>query len=976
MQKHNTALDLHPISFPHRPQSCVGCTMCKTNKAPYNDASKRPDPLPGEHLEFEVFEIKPAHLGVYPYGLAARDKASKYVSTFLLEHKDEALVQAIRFHQKLKSCYQVTTKVFRCDPGELGTSIAFKKYCEANGFVLETGTPRQPQMDGGAERTIQTLKNMMHVFMFDCKAPLGYWGYAMTHAADIINVLPVLSANINSPEESISGIRPRVSHFQPFGSAVYYHLEKMDRTSPAAPRRNEAIYLGADSPSIVKLLDIQSGRVIRHRFKDCDFRHNLYPSWPSLPSPILNATGPIEPTRVPDLTASENIMVNTKVHNHLELMRMARDEPLSPETLHALRDKRKPPTLHKSILKSNTTHVQQHVNPNTSTSSRTNRPPRSTAPHRVTIPSNIAPAPQRPTRPFNRAFLASTSFTSTTDLDEWETQTFGEDWTSCALLDATHDKPASSTTAADLLSPSDRDPPNRNSAMKSAFKDNWIKAEQAELTALQESQTYSYAFAPDSANIIGSKWVYKIKLNADGSVKRFKARLVAQGYTQRFGFDYAETHSPVMRSATFRWLLALTALNRWSTRMLDISSAYLYGDLEDPVYMKQPPGHDDGSGRVYKLKKGLYGLKQAGRIWYIKLVTHLKSRGYVQSNADPCVFYKTLGTERVFLAIYVDDICFFGHQRMINAAFNDIKSAFKVRDLGPIKYTIGIQVEHMPSGIFIHQSKYIKEILARFSKYFTPYPISVPLPTSFKSAPSTETSALMPDPKLYLEAIGCLNYAAINTRPDLSTAVSYLSVFSSEPSTEHWDYLMRTYRYLNDTKDHGILYSNSGNSSPHGFADAAYNIHSGAKSQLGYLALLADGAISWKSTKTPIVPLSSTEAEYMSISELGREIQSFINLYTALDIPVTMPLTLFEDNMSTIHQCNNDVFSHRSKHINVRYHYIRELVNTKQVTITYIKTADQPADLLTKPLGRDAFSKHRSKFGMCSWTSVKILDNQ
>ncbi|TPX54244.1 DNA-directed DNA polymerase [Chytriomyces confervae] len=430
---------------------------------------------------------------------------------------------------------------------------------------------------------------------------------------------------------------------------------------------------------------------------------------------------------------------------------------------------------------------------------------------------------------------------------------------SCPLLDATHDTPASSTAAADLLSPSDRDPPNCNSAMKSAFKDKWIKVEQAELTALQDSQTYSYAFAPDSANIIGSEWVYKIKLNADSSVERFKARLVAQGYTQRFGFDYAETYSPVMHSATF---------------------PYLYGELEDPVCMKQLPGHDDGSRCIYKLKKGLYGLKQAGRIWYIKLVTYLKSRGYIQSTADPCIFYKTMGTKCLFLAIYIDDICFFGHQCMIDAAFNDIKSAFKVHDLGPITYTIGIQVEHMPSGIFIHQSNPITHI--------------------FQREPSTETSTLMPDPKTYLEAIGCLNYAAINTRPDLSTAVSYLSVFSSKPSTEHWDYLMRKYCYLNDTKDHGISYSNSGNLLPHGFADAAYNVHSGAKLQLSYLVLLADGAISWKSTKTPIVPLSSTEAEYMSISELGREIQSFINLHTTLDIHVTMPLTLFEDNMSTI----------------------------------------------------------------------------
>lgn len=474
-------------------------------------------------------------------------------------------------------------------------------------------------------------------------------------------------------------------------------------------------------------------------------------------------------------------------------------------------------------------------------------------------------------------------------------------------------------------------------------------------------------------HVIGCKWTYKTKRHADGTLERRKARLVARGDRQIYGIDFEETYAPVMRGTTFRLLFALAALNGWATFLADVTGAYLYSGLpaSETAYMTQPPGYEDGTNRVWKLLKALYGLRQAGRLWYRVYVKHMVSNGYTQSTADPCIIYKRATTNLVIIAWHVDDLNLFGQQCMINNALTDIKKAFKIREIGPITFSLGIQIEHLPAGIFLHQRKYTDEILQRFSPHFNNHPITTPLSTQTKlqPLPATATSELS-DPKIYPAAIGSLNFLAINTRPELSTAISYLSAFSVKPSNAHWTTLMQVFQYLNTHRDHGILYKRDGHRDIIGYPDGAFNVHSGARSHIGYLLTLADGAFSWKSCKSPFVALSSTETEYMAFSELARDTHSVIHIHNALQLPINLPINIYEDNTSTIRQLQNDIFSNRSKHVELRFHYARDLIQRQLIKPVYIDTRDQPADLLTKPLPRAQFRHLLVKFGVLSLASL------
>jgi hypothetical protein len=510
--------------------------------------------------------------------------------------------------------------------------------------------------------------------------------------------------------------------------------------------------------------------------------------------------------------------------------------------------------------------------------------------------------------------------------------------------------------------------------MNSKYVEEWIAAEKTEWDSLVKNGTFVVVDRPNGTNVVGCKWVYRIKLKADGSIERFKARLVAQGFTQQYGIDFKETYSPVIRGATFRWLLAMATLHNWDMRMLDVTTAYLNGLLEEDIYMEIPEGFGDNKNgtKVLKLVKGLYGLKQAGRVWYNTLSRHLRSLNYIQSRADPCIFFKKHqnGT-KAFLAVYVDDICLFGDPSAIRTAIKDIQKGFDIRDLGSLTYCLGIQIDKSNTGTFVHQTKYIRDILKRFEGLYSTRRSNVPLPPVTlrprrdNSDPSYDATLDAPaDQQKYLEVIGSLNYASINTRPDLATAVSYLSSFSHNPSVVHWAALMKVLQYLNSTTSFGLFYSKTGNRELEGYADAAFNVHHGGRSQLGYLVTLAGAAVSWKSTKTTSVALSATEAEYMAISELGREIQAFVNIHAAIQLPLTGPVKVYEDNEGVLAMCVSDVYTNRSKHIDLRHHYIRSLVEHNIVDVAHIPGIHQPADLLTKPLSKNKFTKFRANLGL------------
>jgi hypothetical protein len=257
------------------------------------------------------------------------------------------------------------------------------------------------------------------------------------------------------------------------------------------------------------------------------------------------------------------------------------------------------------------------------------------------------------------------------------------------------------------------DPVSFNEAAK---EDVWIKAMDEEIDSIERNNTWDLVDLPEGKKSIGVKWVYKTKLNAEGEVEKYKARLVAQGFSQQPGIDYNETFSPVARIDTVRMVLAIAAQNKWIMHQMDVKSAFLNGCLEEEVYVRQPLGYeiDKHRDKVYKLRKALYGLKQASRVWYSRIDEYLISVGFNRSPSEPTLYTKVNQEGKILIVcLYVDDLIFTG-DLSVDDFKNAMKTEFEMTDLGLMKYFLGIEVDQSDDGIFICQTKYANEVLKRF----------------------------------------------------------------------------------------------------------------------------------------------------------------------------------------------------------------------------------------------------------------------
>ena len=335
---------------------------------------------------------------------------------------------------------------------------------------------------------------------------------------------------------------------------------------------------------------------------------------------------------------------------------------------------------------------------------------------------------------------------------------------------------------------------------------NWLKAMKSEISSMHDNNTWELVPRPSGKNIVGSRWIFKIKRNADGSISRYKARLVAQGYSQELGIDYNEVFSPVARSATIRTLLAVANIHDLEIHQMDVTTAFLNGDLDYEIYMEQPQGFIDPSKptHVCKLKKSIYGLKQAARCWNNTLTQYLISEGYKKSNADECVYTKVIGKSFVILSLYVDDVIPISNNlRILEEEKRKLKNQFEMVDNGNIHYVLGMQIvrDRTNKTLTISHPNYLSNVLKKFNMENC-RPVATPLEAGKKFQKASDNDQLFHDISLYQQAIGSLTYAATTTRPDIAAAVSALSQYMSKPSMDHWTGVKRVLRYIRGT----ILY--------------------------------------------------------------------------------------------------------------------------------------------------------------------------
>ena len=432
----------------------------------------------------------------------------------------------------------------------------------------------------------------------------------------------------------------------------------------------------------------------------------------------------------------------------------------------------------------------------------------------------------------------------------------------------------------------DPEPQNTNECRQRNDWPKWKEAMQAELHSLIKRDVFGPVVqTPASIKHVGNKWVSVRKRNENNDIIRYKARLVAQGFSQIPGIDYEETYSPVMDAITFRFLISLAVSEELDMRLMDVITAYLYGSIDSDIHMKIPEGFKlpeavstkPRSMLSIKLQRSLYGLKQSGRMWYNRLDEYLLKEGYVNNPICPCVFIKKSEIGFAIIAVYVDDLNLVGTPEELTKIAEYLKKEFEMNDLGKTKFCIGLQIEHFPNGVLVHQSTYIKKILKRFNMDKA-HPLSSPMVVRSLDVkndpfrPCEKGEKLLGPEVPYLSAIGALMYLANCTRPDIAFSVNLLARYSSAPTRRHWKGIQHILRYLSGTTNMGLLYSNKSKEKPLGYADAGYlsDPHK-ARSQTGYVFNYNGTAISWRSVKQTMVATSSNHSEIIAIHEASHE---------------------------------------------------------------------------------------------------------
>lgn len=492
-------------------------------------------------------------------------------------------------------------------------------------------------------------------------------------------------------------------------------------------------------------------------------------------------------------------------------------------------------------------------------------------------------------------------------------------------------------------------------AIKGMEKDKWKKAIDEEKNSLEKNQTWKYVNKDEVKNrkILSSRWIFRIKDD-----NKYKARLVIKGCQQKSGIDYNETFSPVVNVSSLRILFALAIKYNMMFMKFDIKTAFLYGKLTEDIFMHIPEGfqNENNKNKVCYLQKSLYGLKQAPLKWNETFTNFLKSNALIPLKSDQCLF--TNKEQSIYLAIYVDDgLLMYKNKEDLKKIIDSIQKEFETTVCeNPDKF-LGIEINMQVDEVVLHQEGYIQSTLEKF-KMENAKPVHTPMVSNvidLKSNPNVKYP--------FREAIGSLLYITNKTRPDIAYPVNFCSRRMENPTDQDVTNVKRIFRYLVLNKNNGIKFSNNSDSKKLvAYCDSDFAGDTlTRKSTTGYIIFFCGGPISWGSRKQPIVSLSSTEAEYIAAAECVKELlylKTVIYELTGSEVEIELNI----DNQSAITMIKTGQFNRRSKHIDVRYHFINEKVREGYLKIKYCATENQLGDILTKPLGKTKFEYLKGQF--------------
>ncbi|KAF7763932.1 hypothetical protein Agabi119p4_8469 [Agaricus bisporus var. burnettii] len=880
---------------------CEDCLFGKHTAHPFNDQVP-PETKLLDRVYVDIWGPAPVEsAGGAKYFMLLMDGATSYRKVYFLNSKsaDTTLGKFKEFHKESERQTGEKLKRIRLDMGREWHNDLWDGYAKENGILLEFTTPYAHQQNGKAERSMRTLLEMARAMLADAGLPQKYWADAIQTAVYIRNFIPPAHDFSLVPAARWHGRRQDISHLRPFGSTSYAHIPVEVSPSKLSPRSVKLTLLGFFDHTGYKLLDRSTGKVYKSRDVVFEERPPHYSTDPLVTYPTDRDVRHSDPDAI-----------------------APRPKPIA--TLHSPPPTTGPPVAVPLDEKTNEGDAETSEAEVSRMLDATNNLHESIAVRRS----------RRDTKPSQR-MRESLEYLNRPKAN---------------VVDAPYDPHDGEMYVPKTYAEAMRRP------------DLWFAPMLKELQAMRDKGVYKLVPRPVDKNVVRSRWVFATKFDEAGNVSAHKARLVAKGFTQVLGEDYDETYASVARLESVRAVCAIAAslgLRLWQA---DFVSAFLNSDNTFEVYMEQPPGFEEGGdGHVWLLLKTLYGTMQGAHDWAYNLDRTYQGHGYYTSMADPQIRSRVEGDEITVTSTWTDDILGASSTQAGELkAKDELARSYELKDLGEAKFILGMKIERNEAtgNIRLSQRAYSERILDRFhmsdaNPRSTPLPAGITL--SINDSPNTEEEKLEMKDVPYREALGSLMWLQVATRPDLSFAVNLLSRFANNPGRAHWVALRHTLGYLKGTLDYGITYFRNANMRPFGYVDADHaGDTDGSRSTEGHVFFMAGGPISWASKRQETVALSTVEAEYMAFTRAVQQAMWISKFMDEVALEQDRPVNIFADNNGAIANTQNNKNHRRTKHIRVKHHFTKERVATGDVTFTYIPSADNLADILTKPLAKEA----------------------
>ena len=840
---------------------CEVCALTKlTNKR--GKATERKTSLLAL-VSIDICGPLPASREGYTYFLEIVDNYSRKIWSIPLKRRDEAPGELRKWRIKVELQSAQRLLAVRSDNAtELKATL--DEWCSSIGIIPQYTVPHMSIQNGVAERAIRTTENSVRAMIKDAELPIEFWKEAMETDAYLRNRTgcgPIIDGYASTPEEAFTGVKPSIDHIRVWGCKCYSYVDP--KSLPAGDRRDKfmdrgriGVFMGyvEETTKQYRLWAPDMGKIIRshvvkfdENLKGGSVDLNLRKQTPN----VLPERRPVgRPQKTKETKISEPAKLVERF-SHVEVSSQQNQTHDQPNPKDDVTQNVPPiPTSEESPIANDSIPAAAVPKASTSIFSHVAIPKRKR--------SDEDSVPEEPAFKIPRAFLALFADDNNEDEDGY--------------------LKFESALSADASS-FERNIPEPKS-YKEAVNDPvwgelWKEAVNTEIKALIGNKTWKEVVPPPKTNIVTCKWVFKVKTNLDGSLEKFKARLVARGFTQKYGIDYEDTFAPTVRSDTLRAVLAIVAMENLECHQVDVNNAFTQSTLKDVIYMTAPEGVNVAPGRVLQILQSLYGLKQSAREWNSRCTNELTKLGFIQCSSDPCLF--THPKKGIIIFMHVDDLVIASKMmKEIDWFKKEFNAAVSIKDLGEVSKVLGIRVtrDRKNRTLRMDQTHYLKDVMERTHMSADKYrPTEIPMNGYDSLRPAGKDDKRI-DQREYQQIVGSLMYAAIHTRPDIAFALGRLSQYLSDPAAHHGHALKTLLRYVRSTIDIGILYGAGGNHGQGliGYSDSDYAADRlERKSILGYVYMLGGGPISWMSRKQKSVATSTTEAEYMALSTCAKE---------------------------------------------------------------------------------------------------------